>query len=73
VLALQAVISVFKVGGNFDIFPFTIAISIGLCFYLMFSPQFARLSRNGGIFGLIGKLGVLPMHSACRYRCSAVW
>ena len=55
-----AVISVFKVGGNFDIFPFTIAISIGLCFYLMFSPQFARLSRNGGFFGLIGKLGVLP-------------
>jgi hypothetical protein len=26
----------------------------------MFSPQFARLSRNGGFFGLIGKLGVLP-------------
>ncbi|HEY0214289.1 MAG TPA: hypothetical protein VGC40_11965 [Paenirhodobacter sp.] len=55
-----AVISVFKVGGNFDKFPFTISIAIGLCFFLMFSVAFAKASRRGGIWGFIGKLGILP-------------
>ncbi|WP_206613930.1 hypothetical protein [Paenirhodobacter populi] len=55
-----AVISVFKIGGNFDKFPWTISISIGLCFFLMFSVAFSRMSRNGGIWGFIGKLGILP-------------
>ncbi len=56
----SAVISIFKVGGNFDQFPFTITIAIGLCFYLMFSVSFARRARGGGVLGLIGNLGVLP-------------
>ncbi|HEY0275770.1 MAG TPA: hypothetical protein VGC31_06840 [Paenirhodobacter sp.] len=55
-----AVISVFKIGGNFDKFPFTISIAIGLCFFLMFSTAFAKASRQGGIWGFVGKLGILP-------------
>lgn len=55
-----AVISVFKIGGNFDKFPMTISIAIGLCFFLMFSASFAKASRQGGVWGFIGKLGILP-------------
>ncbi|MGV6875815.1 hypothetical protein ACUSIJ_24400 [Pseudochelatococcus sp. B33] len=56
----SAVISVFKIGGNFDQFPFTISIAIGLCFHLMFSLSFARLSRGEEPWSFIGNLDVLP-------------
>lgn len=58
---IAAVISVFKVGGRFDSFPFTISIAIGIAFYVVFSQHFARLKSNGGLFGLIGKLGIFPI------------
>lgn len=56
-----AVITIFEVGGRFESFPWTISIAIGIGFYLMFSKHFQHLKGKGGLYGLIGKLGILPI------------
>ncbi len=56
-----AIITIFEVGGRFESFPWTISIAIGIGFYLMFSKHFQRLKGKGGLYGLIGKLGILPI------------
>ena len=58
---IAAVISVFKVGGRFDSFPFTISIAVGIAFYVIFSRHFAKLKRDSKLFGAIGKLGIFPI------------
>ena len=58
---IAAVISVFKVGGRFDSFPFTITIAVGIAFYVIFSRHFAKLKATSFIFGAIGKLGIFPI------------
>lgn len=58
---IAAVISVFKVGGRFDSFPFTISIAVGIAFYVIFSRHFARLKSESALFGMIGKLGIFPI------------
>jgi len=55
-----AIISVFEPKGRFDSFPITIGIAMSLVFYIMFSQHFARMRQRHPLFGLIGKLGVVP-------------
>lgn len=58
---LSAVIAVFKVGGNFDAFPWTISIAVGLAFYLIFSSQFQALKHKSIFWWNFAKLGILPI------------
>ena len=58
---VAAVVVVFESGGRFEQFPFTISIAIGLAFYLLFSRHFAALKTRGGVWGLIGTLGIFPI------------
>lgn len=58
---LSAVISVFQVGGKFDVLPWTISITIGLAFYLIFSQHFARLKQSNAFWWNFAKLGILPI------------
>ncbi|MBU2937591.1 MULTISPECIES: hypothetical protein [Pacificibacter] len=58
---MAAVISVFKIGGRFDTYPFTISIAVGIAFYVIFSRHFAKLKSENRIFGAIGKLGIFPI------------
>ena len=43
---LAAVSAVFKVGGRFDSFPWTISIAVGIAFYLIFSQHFQMLKKQ---------------------------
>ncbi|MEN5297612.1 hypothetical protein ABE530_04555 [Brucella sp. TWI559] len=56
-----AVITVFKVGGRFDTFPFTISIAVGMGFYVIFSRHFARIKNSNPLLATIGKLGIFPI------------
>jgi hypothetical protein len=58
---IAAVISVFKVGGRFDSFPWTISISIGIAFYVIFSRHFAWLKTRNFFWSNLGKLGIFPI------------
>lgn len=58
---IAAVSSVFKEGGRFDTFPWTIAVAVGIAFYVVFSRHFARLKASNGLFETIGKLGIFPI------------
>lgn len=57
---IGAITSIFEKGGKFDLFPYTIAICIGLCFYLVFSKHFEGLKQKGKGWALLGNLGILP-------------
>lgn len=56
-----AVITVFKEGGRFDSFPWTISIAVGLAFYLIFSRHFAALKQRNAFWATLGKLGIFPI------------
>lgn len=56
-----AVITVFKEGGRFDSFPWTISIAVGLAFYLIFSRHFAALKQRNAFWATFGKLGIFPI------------
>ena len=56
-----AVITVFKEGGRFDSFPWTISIAVGLAFYLIFSRHFAALKQRNALWATFGKLGIFPI------------
>ncbi|OIJ09332.1 hypothetical protein BKP35_16810 [Anaerobacillus arseniciselenatis] len=58
---IAAVISVFEVGGRFEMFPVTISIAVGVAFYLIFSKHFEKLKRRGGIWRVISNLGIFPI------------
>lgn len=58
---LAAIVVVFKDGGRFELYPFTITIAIGLAFYIIFSRHFAKLKARTRIWTLIGKLGIFPI------------
>jgi hypothetical protein len=57
---IGAVTSIFEAGGKFDTFPYTIAICIGFCFYLVFSKHFEGLKQRGRFWAILGNLGILP-------------
>lgn len=57
---IGAVTSIFEAGGRFDTFPYTIAICIGFCFYLVFSKHFEGLKQKGRFWAILGNLGILP-------------
>ncbi len=56
-----AVIAVFKEGGRFDAFPWTISIAVGLAFYFIFSRHFAQLKQRNAAWRTFGKLGIFPI------------
>lgn len=58
---IAAIVSVFKVGGRFESFPFSISIAVGIAFYLMYSSHFALLKSRYPFLGLVGKLGIFPI------------
>lgn len=58
---LAAIVSIFKVGGRFESFPWSISIAVGIAFYLLYSRHFAEIQQRFPIFGNIGKLGILPV------------
>lgn len=57
---ISAITSIFEKGGKFDLFPYTIAICIGFCFYLVFSKHFEVLKQKNKGWALLGNLGILP-------------
>ncbi|MGB7392845.1 MAG: hypothetical protein WA913_00490 [Pricia sp.] len=58
---IAAITSVLEDGGRFDQFPITIAICVGIAFYLIFSDHFRNLMKKGGLWKTIGKLGIFPI------------
>jgi len=58
---LAAVISVFKAGGRFESYPWTITLCVGIGFYLIFSKQFARLKAVNPACRFVSKLGIFPI------------
>ncbi|WP_042221732.1 membrane protein [Oceanobacillus manasiensis] len=58
---LGAVVSVFEVGGRFESFPWTITITIGIGFYLLFSKHFINLQNKNILWKTVAKLGVFPV------------
>jgi len=58
---LSAVVTVFKEGGRFDSFPWTISIAIGIAFYLVFSIHFQELKKRNRFWWSFAKLGIFPI------------
>ncbi|KIP88695.1 MULTISPECIES: membrane protein [Pseudomonas] len=58
---LSAVVTVFKEGGRFDAFPWTISIAIGVAFYLVFSMHFQELKKRNRFWWNFAKLGIFPI------------
>jgi hypothetical protein len=58
---LSAVSAVFQVGGKFDVLPWTISITIGIAFYLIFSQHFQELKQRSRLWWNFAKLGILPI------------
>lgn len=57
---IAAVRLVFNTGGNFDKYPFTIAIAVGFAFYCSFSNHFKSIMNKNKVFQIISDLGLLP-------------
>lgn len=58
---IAAVTTVFKAGGRFDQFPYTISIAVGVAFYLIYAEHFIYLKEKYRILNLISKLGIFPI------------
>lgn len=58
---IAAIVVVFKAGGRFDTYPFTISIAVGIAFYMIFSKHFAKLKAGNKVWFQIGKLGIFPI------------
>lgn len=58
---VAAIVKVFKLDGQFDLYPITICITVGLAFYLIYSKHFGQLKVKNGLLNTIGKLGILPV------------
>ncbi len=57
---IGAIVSIFEVGGKFELFPYTITICIGFAFYLIFSKHFEGIKQKNKALALLGNLGILP-------------
>lgn len=58
---IAAITTVFKAGGRFDIFPYTITISVSIAFYLIYSQHFHQNKEKYRLLNLINKLGIFPI------------
>jgi len=58
---VAAVMAVFKVGGRFDQYPWSITICVGAAFYLIFSKGFQEIKARYAWGALIAKLGIFPV------------
>lgn len=58
---IAAITTVFKEGGRFDNFPYSITISVGIAFYLIYSKHFEQLRKQYKVSAIIGKLGIFPI------------
>ena len=58
---VAAVTAVFKIGGRFEQFPWSITICVGAAFYLIFSKGFQQLKTRHAWCALLSKLGVFPV------------
>ena len=58
---LAAVNVVFNPGGRIEKYPFSIAICIGLAFYLLFSNHFKSIRNKNKVIATISNLGILPI------------
>ena len=58
---IAAITTVFKTGGRFDIFPYTITISVSIAFYLIYSQHFHQNKEKYRLLNLINKLGIFPI------------
>ena len=58
---IAAITTVFKAGGRFDVFPYTITISVGIAFYLIYSQHFQKIKEKYRLLNVISKLGVFPI------------
>ncbi|MEL6483984.1 MAG: hypothetical protein AAFP96_03960, partial [Bacteroidota bacterium] len=58
---IAAVVTVFETEGRFDQFPFSISLSVGLAFYLIFSNHFKRIAQEYRFLNTVGKLGIFPI------------
>lgn len=57
---VAAVRLVFQPGGRFDSYPWTITISIGFAFYILFSNHFKTLRSKSTLLKHISDLGLMP-------------
>ncbi len=57
---VAAVRLVFETGGRFDKYPWTITISIGFAFFILFSNYFKTLRPKNKAFKFLSDLGLLP-------------
>ena len=57
---IAAVRLVFQHGGRFDLYPWTITISIGFAFYILFSNHFKTLRNKSKFFKHLSDLGLMP-------------
>ena len=58
---LAAINTVFKTGGSFEKYPYSITISVGIAFYLIYSKHFYRIKEKIKILNIISKLGIFPI------------
>ncbi|MCF3650629.1 hypothetical protein [Synoicihabitans lomoniglobus] len=58
---IAAITAVFKAGGRFDQYPWSISICVGAAFYLIFSLHFQQLKTRYRWSALVAKLGVFPV------------
>ena len=58
---ISAVTTVFKEGGRFDIFPYTISIAVGISFYLIYSKHFSEIRKKFRFLNLVSNLGIFPI------------
>ncbi|MEG6584786.1 hypothetical protein [Dendrosporobacter sp. 1207_IL3150] len=57
---IAAVRLVFQHGGRFDLYPWTITISIGFAFYILFSNHFKTLRNKSKLLKHLSDLGLMP-------------
>lgn len=58
---IAAVVVVFKTGSHFDKTPWTIAICMGIGFFLLFSNTFRVMAERNKIAKFIANMGILPI------------
>lgn len=58
---IAAITTVFKAGGRFDLFPYTITVAVGVAFYLIYSRHFNKIKDKNQLLALISKLGIFPI------------
>lgn len=56
-----AVYVVFKDGGRFDQYPWTISICVGAAFYVIFSEHFSTFKTKHPVLRFIANLGIIPI------------